>query len=582
MKTQLLFVNQIIEQPLIILIIGVFITIVFFVVIGLWLTFQKQQTKHLLAIQQRIHHYLVYRVNLKLDVIYEFDPKHPGKDKLIPVSSYLRKFPAAEAEKIYQWWEKLLRAKLDTPWILTTKFSKRKKSIHRQLIFEVIRIDENKQTIHFHQYGLKYLKPNPKKFVSKQVVITSQQAMDVIKKLPSKQGSLISIFMMFPRAGLDEQFKYFYLSQIKEKLLPYLSNQILLIDTANDILVFVTKPLETHAYMQIAQSLFQVISQYVEVNALESLIKFNMALIEHKHFPNDLKTLIRTSKELNQIMMKRKISILTYEKHQPVAETIEKNETLFADDFYRQLKFSLVFRPLISQPDVKQIGQQVMIQPSISTSLTTLEMLQEAPLMMNYTKEFYRRYLYYVQQALMTETSQLLVPFSIAMKLQELSTEIKALNQPEKLLILLDEVEVKDLAVTDVSLKTWAEPLKRLGIRFVLALDDKTANLDDSIYQFFDFLLVDYKQMINVENVQKTSIQLKLIFQNFLRFDIPFIVIDMLSESSLELIPLKHVKILSADWIMGFQTQQEEISKRQLNKITNLLSKQENYHGKTN
>jgi len=168
------------------------------------------------------------------------------------------------------------------------------------------------------------------------------------------------------------------------------------------------------------------------------------------------------------------------------------------------------------------------------------------------------------------------------MKLQELSTEIKALNQPEKLLILLDEVEVKDLAVTDVSLKTWAEPLKRLGIRFVLALDDKTANLDDSIYQFFDFLLVDYKQMINVENVQKTSIQLKLIFQNFLRFEKPFIVIDMLSESSLELIPLKHVKILSADWIMGFQTQQEEISKRQLNKISNLLSKQENYHGKTN
>ena len=56
----------------------------------------------------------------------------------------------------------------------------------------------------------------------------------------------------------------------------------------------------------------------------------------------------------------------------------------------------------------------------------------------------------------------------------------------------------------------------------------------------------------------------------------------MLSESSLELIPLKHVKILSADWIMGFQTQQEEISKRQLNKISNLLSKQENYHGKTN
>ncbi len=582
MKSFFFFINEIIEDPLIFGFTGVFVLFIFLIIFILWLNFQNQQAKHLLAIQQRIHHYLVYRVNLKLDMIYEFNPKYPGKDKLISVKNYLRKFPVSEAEKIYHWWEKLLRAKLDTPWILTTKFSKSRKSFHRQLIFEVIKIDENKQTIHFHQYGLKYLKPNPKKFASKQVVITSQQAMDVIKKLPSKQGSLISIFMMFPRDGLDEQFKYFYISQIKEKLLPYLTNQILLIDTANDILVFVTKPLETHAYMQIAQSLFQVISQYVEVNALESLIKFNMALIEHKHFPNDLKTLIRTSKELNQIMMKRKISILTYEKHQPVAETIEKNETLFADDFYRQLKFNLAFRPLVSQPDVMQVGHQVMIQSGMPTSLSTLEMLQEAPLMMNYTKDFYRRYVYYIQQALLSENNQLLVPFSIAMKLQELIPEIKTLNQSEKLLVMLDEIELKDSALTDVSVKTWAEPLKRLGVKFVLALDDKTANLDDSIYQFFDYFLVDYKSMINIENAQKTSIQLKLIFQNFGRFEKPFIVIDMPSESSLELIPLKHVKIFSDDWIIVFQPLQEDLSKRQLNKVTNLLSKQENYRGKTN
>jgi cell division protein FtsL len=570
------------ENPLLIFVIAVVLMVILIIIFITFLTFFSQQRKHQLAIKQRIHHYLVYRINLKLDIVYEFDPKHPGQDKLIPVSQFLKKFQPSDAEKIYQWWEKLLRSKLDTPWILTTKSMKKKQDSNRQLIFEIIKIDETKQTIHFHQYGLKYLKPNLKKISTKQLVISSQQAFDVVKKLPVKQGAFISIFMMFPGNGLDEQFKYFYLSQCKEKLIPYLSPQLLLIDTANDILVLATKSLETHEYMQIAQSLFRVISQYVEVNALESLIKFNLALIEHKHFPNDLGTLRRKSKELHQIMMKKKLTVLAYEKHQPVAQTLEKNETIFADDFYRQLKFNFLYRPLVNQPEIDVIGQQVMIQPNMPTALNTFELLKEVPIMMEYTKEFYRRYLSLIQQSLTLQQGILLTPFSLTMKLQELLPEIKNLTAADQLVVLLDENEINEIATTEISLKTWADPLKRVGVHFAIAVDDMTPNMEDPIYQFFDYLVIDYKRIINVENNQKTSIQLKSIFQNFSRFEKPFVVIDMLSEASLELLPLKHVKILGADWIMGFQSKADQLTKRQVAKIKNLINKQEQYHGKTN
>jgi hypothetical protein len=109
------------ENPLLILIIGIILMVVLMIILVIFLTFFRQQRKHKLAIKQRIHHYLVYRVNLKLDVVYEFNPKYPGHDKLIPVSQFLKKFQPSDAEKIYQWWEKLLHSKLDTPWILTTK-----------------------------------------------------------------------------------------------------------------------------------------------------------------------------------------------------------------------------------------------------------------------------------------------------------------------------------------------------------------------------------------------------------------------------------------------------------------------------
>lgn len=570
------------ENPLLIFIIGIVLMVIFLIILITYLSFLAQQRKHQVAIKQRIHHYLVYRINLKLDVVYEFNPKYPGHDKLIPVSQFLKKFQPSDAEKIYQWWEKLLQSKLDTPWILTTKSMKKKQDSHRQLIFEIIKIDEAKQTIHFHQYGLKYLKPNPKKLATKQLVISSQQAFDIVKKLPVKQGAFISIFMMFPRAGLDEQFKYFYLSQCKEKLIPYLSSQLLLIDTANDILVLATKSLESHEYMQIAQSLYRVISQYVEVNALESLIKFNLAIIEHKHFPNDLGTLRRKSKELNQLMMKKKLNVLAYEKHQPVAQTLEKNETLFADDFYRQLKFNFLYRPLVNQPDIDVVGQQIIIQPQTPSTLNTFELLKEVPIMMEYTKEFYRRYFSLIQQSLNLQQGILLTPFSLTMKLQELLPEIKNLTSASQLVVLLDESEINEIATTEISLKTWADPLKRMGVHFAITIDNMTPNMEDPIYQFFDYLVIDYKRMINIENNQKTSIQLKSIFQNYSRFEKPFVVVDLLSEASLELLPLKHVKILSADWIMGFQNKADQLTKRQVSKIKNLINKQEQYHGKTN
>ena len=120
------------------------------------------------------------------------------------------------------------------------------------------------------------------------------------------------------------------------------------------------------------------------------------------------------------------------------------------------------------------------------------------------------------------------------------------------------------------------------ALKFALSIDDLNTNLPDAIYQYFDFYLLNYKQIINIENTQKTAIQLKLIFQNFNKFNKPFILVDPLSEASLELLPLKHVKILGADWIMSYQTNPDEPSKRSINKLKSLIEKQEQYYGKTN
>lgn len=581
-KHHLFLINVILESPgFFIVMLIVFLLVLIGTLIAM-ITFKNQVNKFQQEVKKRINYYLVYRINLKLDVVYEFDPKNPRLDRLIPVSQFLKNFHPSEAEKLYQWWEKLLKAKLDTPWIYTTKMTKQKKERNRQIIFEVIKIDEQQQSIHLHRYGLKYLKPSSKKKTNKQLIISTQQAFSIFKKLSPKQGGLISIHMIFPRTGLDEQFKFFYLSQIKEKILPYLTPQILLMDTAADILVLTTNSVDKQNYMEIAQTIFRVVSQYVEVNALESLIKFNLAIIEHKHFPNDLRVLIRKVKELNLIMVKKKLMISTFEKNQPITQSLEKSDSEFAEEFYQKLKFDLAFRPLISIPEVVPFGQQIKLHTPLPTSLTSIELLNEAPMMINYPKEFYRRYLNLIGQVNLQTPEVLLTPFSIAMKISEFLPEIKNWANPKQIIAHLDEYEVKEFAATANSLKTWADPLKLLGVQFALSLDDLVVNMNQDVYNFFDYFILDYRRIMKVEDDQKTSIQMKLVFQNFARFHKPFIVLDSLAESSLEIMPVQHVKIIGADWLMAEQTTLTHPTKRQINRVKNFITKQEKLYGKTN
>jgi hypothetical protein len=280
--------------------------------------------------------------------------------------------------------------------------------------------------------------------------------------------------------------------------------------------------------------------------------------------------------------VKKKLAIATFEKHQPITQTLEKNESQFSEEVYQKLHFDLMFRPFVKVPEVDPIGQQVVIHPHLSTHLNSFEILNEAPVMVNYTKDFYRRYLSLLRQVLETNLPMLLTPFSLAMKLSELVQELKTLPNPDKLVIYLDEFEVKELAATAISLKTWADPLKILGVRFAVSLDDIVVNMNPEVYQFFDYFVVDYRRMVHTDDQQKNAIQFKLIFQNYARFDRPFILLDLPSEGNLEWIPFKHVKIIGADWLIGFQNSLESPTKRQMNRIKNVLDKQEKLYGKTN
>jgi hypothetical protein len=111
--------------------------------------------------------------------------------------------------------------------------------------------------------------------------------------------------------------------------------------------------------------------------------------------------------------------------------------------------------------------------------------------------------------------------------------------------------------------------MRSLQGKLALNLDDYTINLEETMYQAFDYFVLDQRLISQVQNDERGLLTLKLIFQNFAKFHKPFIVVDIPLESVIDLLPANHVKILGGDFISPYQTSVPTLAKRTLNRLKN-------------
>jgi hypothetical protein len=544
----------------------------------IFLIFRKKSKNFQEKIKQRINFYNVYRIQLTQKLVYKFNPRQPQDKETFTFASFLKFFSATDGKLVENWINELLKGKSETPWIFQTQLSKRIEKRKRMTIFEVAHIDYVQQRIQLHQYPLNFLKPSAKKRNLRSHIINIKQGIKIVEKLPKKDGAFYYLQLQYSQSELDDQFKTFYLTQFKERILPYLSNQLLLLDTSNHILLLNLKGNDSQEHMQIAQTIIRIISQYIEVNGLETSIKFNLAVIEHKYAVHNFNRMLQLARELSQLMAKKKVPLALYDPIQPLAKTLEENQERFNNEVFVHFGFNVKQRPAIDFPTMEHVFYQYDILQPYETTMDTYDILYQANEIDN-AKEFFRRY--FLSIHLKRDPSLILVPMSMLTKLAAVETELKLLSNQGPVVWMFKEEEVYERMSEYTSIAPILTKLKDYGGQVGLILDDYVKNLEDEVYNAFDYFILDGKRMKFIETDERALIQFKLAIQNFKPYNKPFITLDLTSESVIDSLPINHVKIIAGDFISPFAEQSNPPPKRTINRLKAIMLKQEKIYGKT-
>ena len=555
------------------------IGIIAFLVIIFLIGFRQDQNDHFHAIQQRLNYGLVIRFNLALGQVEEYDLKKGRTLKTFVLDQFLKAFLPKQQVAFMTWLNALISKQQDAPWTFQSPFIKDKRQ--QQVIFEVNYVDHDQQIINANRYILRYLKPNPKQSRLSRRVLTTEEALRVTKKLGKKDGAFFYISFNFGRSALDDQFKTFYLSQFKEKLLPYLSNQLQIIDTLNDIYILSTQRLERQGYISIAQTFIRMIAQYLELNSLDTLVKFTVSIVEHQYFPNDLKALILKAREMNAFMFSKSMNFLVYDPVQPMSSNQDQVIDHRRKELFAKFNFQLGFRPYLDLSNFTYAGQLIQIQPHQEIILSTLEILQMAS-NTNDARAFYDQYVKKIQEIHVSTSEKLLIPLSIQMPLDSIVKEYDVFSTPFRHQFFFDELEMKELNLPSADVLPLLSLFTRQKINVGLVLDDANQDLDSSIYEQCQFFVLDSRRIQYLESDEKALLQFKRILQVFAIYNKPFMIFDLYSEGAVDLLPLNRVKILSADFILGWQKEPMQPTVQTMNRFQQRMFKQEKIYGKTN
>ena len=570
---------QVVELNFLWITLGIMGVITFAVILFL-IVFQQDAKDHFTAIQQRLNYGFVYRLDLKLGKVEEYDMRKRRHVKTYLMDDFMRFYRPEQRDELTLWLTRLLKQQSDVPWTFQTHLIKDKRQ-QQQVIFEVNFVDTNKEIINLNRYVLRYLKPNPKQNRMTRRVLTTEEAIRITKKLGKKEGAFFYISFNFGRSSLDDQFKTFYLSQFKERLIPYLSNQLQIIDTLNDIYILSTKRLERQGYISIAQTFIRMIAQYLEINSLESLVKFTVSIVEHQYFPNDLKALILKAREMNAFMFSKSMNFLVYDPVQPMSSTQDQVSEHKQRDLFAKFNFQLGFRPTLQFSTMTPVGQLVQIQPKQELVLSTLEILQAAS-NTNDARGFYEQYIRKIQDVHAQTKEQLLIPLSIQMPLDSLMKEYDVLSTPYRHQFVFDEEEILETDLPSAEITPIFSLFHRQKIDVGLVLNDTNRDLDSSIYSQCQFFVLDARRVRYLESDEKALLQFKRILDEFAVYNKPFMIFDVHSEGALDLLPVNRVKILSADFIHPWQTEPSQPTLPMLNRLQQRMIKQEKIYGKTN
>lgn len=519
----------------------------------------------------------VFIIDAKNDKVRYFNRSRLQRKKTSTITAFYNQFPANERDKIITWVGDLLDDTPNTPRYLEINvlINFNKKSYFSLL--QVTKVDHAKDIIYLESYILKYMYATKTKNIKVRKFLSREKFAACLNAYHQPKGVTFAIDF-FNKRTLEEEIPHLIFSQIKNVLVPYITQYRPMIEHGDNKLIISDLKISQRTNMlAFINTLRNEINRLLMISAETDTIGFSFGVAENKFFYNNVDSLIDSVVELSQVAKEDGRDFLIYEegkKINPEGDVLHYRTEV--ERIIQDKKIRYTYRPIYNVAKSRMLGYQAHFEP-LDSLFDSIDELKSYAIRTEDDKELFatisRNSISRFIQQRDGVSLKLFFPLSI--------NEIGYVNRTfshissikdANIVLIFNELEILDLSSDDMdSTIQLIKTFKSKGYEVALLIDENEAALTSSAYEIFDFFMLSVSAHISNRKLQNRQLpSFQALIEKLLRYNRPILAIDIPTWSLVEYVIKLGIDIVSSDAIAPGDENILPLNKKAITKLKNM------------
>ena len=553
--------------------------LVFLIILLSFFISRHGDTKYRKDIKEQANTIRVYIIDVKNNLVRFFNRSNIREQRTFSVTDFYNQFPNFEREKLIEWVGSLIDASKTAPdyFEIDVIMSKNKKAYFSML--QVQEVNKEKQIIHLESYLLRYLPP--KTGDGKVISASSMEEISRILLDNSPFRGVAATFNFFykrsPSQNKSGSFDRLIFAQIKELISPHITaNRYFIEPSQHEIAIFDTRLASHSSIMLFIHSIVNEINRFLSLNSLIDQIGISVGVVEHKYFPNEAEKLLRQSMVVAAYGQEDAELVTWYEQGMRGDDSIDQSNRTEVENIIRNKKLKFLYRPILDSEKLKILGYQTFVQP-FDTFFDSINELKEYAARTEDDKELFGTIARNVISHFINEKSGDYLRLFFDVLIQEKPYILKTFGHINRIkethiVLVFSEKDVGQQVEDDEMMISEIRTYKVKGYEVALKLADKDLLLNSTVYDMFDFFILDEAMTHDINTNSRRRLQMRSLVEKLLKYNKPIIATDLQNWNAIELIIKSGIKFVASETISPSDEMILPISQKNLNKIKPMAS----------
>lgn len=537
----------------------------------------KKEKEYADTIKNQSNTIRIFKLDIQSGTVIYFNTSSISEKKKIALTEFYNEFATSDRDKLINWISDLadVNKKEEVAKYLEIDVYLRKIKKNYFSMLQVSQVDYNKQIIHLESYLLKYISPSGK---NKNSALSTRDEIDKAISLSSPfKGVTIDFHFSYAKSK-NNKIDSVIFAHLVDAIYPFTGQSCLIAQASdNDIILFDFKLASYSMTMYLIKSIINSIKKFLGISGIGEQIAISVGVVENKNFPHYADKLFQEATKMALIALEEKEQIVWYEKGMKIADPNDATYRTEVERIIKDKKLKYQFRPIFSVDEEKVIGYQSFVKP-FDTFFDSISELKEYATRTEDDKELFATIARNTIPLFVAEnsdaSSHLFFEIAMSEKVLALNTLTKIPNVNKANLVLcFDEEDIGSYKTTNGD--SFAEDLtgfKDRGFEIALVLKDNTLLLKSSLYEQFDFFIVDIGVTGTSTNNNRERFQMISLVEKLLKYQKPIIANNLPNWESIELMVRSGLKYIGSEVFTPSDEMLLPIAKKNLQKIINMKS----------